>query len=204
MHCTKENIKKFIQKEPQGKTLKCLLDIPYNFFAPWYDFATDPVNQMIMKNWTLAKFYQLESNIVHFAPLIFAFPMSVIATNRILNTAISRGGTANSFRIRHLWSDLVALHRIGGHRTLYAGLVPMLFFYIVGRSSDDAPSETTGKRGGIVERFNSMFDQKTTPSLSKLNDIDVFERSDAYRADKDFIIWGPRHFPAIFRMLTTN
>ena len=182
-----------------------MLDIPYNFVAPWYDFTTDPLNQMIVRHWTLDKLSKFENHILHFAPLIFAFPISVIATNRILNTAISRGGTANSFSLRHLWTDLVALQRIGGHRTLYAGLVPTLLFYIITRGSEDSSLDYTVKRGGIIGRFDKKFEEKApTPSLSSLNDIEVFERSDAYRSDKDLIIWGPRHFPAIFRMLTTN
>ena len=205
MHCAKDKIKNFTAKESLGKSLKSLLDIPYNFVAPWYDFASDPLNQMIVRHWTIAKFSKFKNHIVHFAPLIFAFPISVIATNRILNTAISRGGTANSFRIRDIMTDLVALKRIGGHRTLYAGLAPTLFFYIITRGSDGPLLENTNKRGDIIGRFSMGFEEGTpTPSLSRLNDIEVFERSDAYRTDKDLIIWGPRHFPAIFRMLTTN
>ena len=62
--------------------------------------------------------------------MILAFPLSVLATNRILDTPISRNGTANSFRPLHMYKDLIALMRLGGHRTLFAGLIPTMIFYM--------------------------------------------------------------------------
>ena len=58
-------------------------------------------------------------------PYIFAFPLSVLATNRILNTAITRNGTSNSLNPFTIFGDLKLMHHIGGWRIMYAGL-PMI------------------------------------------------------------------------------
>ena len=74
--------------------------------------------------------------------MIVAFPLSVISTNRILNTPISRRGTANSMNPLHLWRDAIALTKIGGHRTLLAGLIPTLTYYVMSAQSKDSNSGT--------------------------------------------------------------
>ena len=67
-------------------------------------------------------------------PIALAFPFSVVATNRILNTAISRSGTANSFGLRSMWTDMKALQTIGGVRTLYSGLIALTFLQLAQKS----------------------------------------------------------------------
>ena len=71
--------------------------------------------------------------IVKYALIGLCFPLSVISTNRILNTAISRGGTANSFRPISLWHDFWALKKIGGYKTLFAGFWTTLIVYMFTR-----------------------------------------------------------------------
>ena len=106
----------------------------------------------------------MESHVVGYLPMIVAFPLSVISTNRILNTAISRKGTANSFRPIDLWRDMVALKRIGGHRTLFAGLIPTLLLYFHQREEDkrsqmpqiqsaSAELQTSSARKALQEHF---------------------------------------------------
>ena len=79
-------------------------------------------------------------------PMIVAFPLSVLSTNRILNSPISRRGTANSFNLLHLWHDTVALARIGGYRTLLAGLVPTLMYYWLSSPQKDNPQVSRAQR----------------------------------------------------------
>ena len=79
------------------------------FCEPWHDFTTDPINQAIMKDWLFSKYEYVEDSVLNKAHIIAAFPLSVIATNRILNTAIARTGSANSLSPYALWLDLIAL-----------------------------------------------------------------------------------------------
>ena len=41
-------------------------------------------------------------------------------------------------------------------------------------------------------------------SLARLRDVDVFDRCDEIRADKDYVPWGKRLFPAAYRLMLTH
>ena len=86
--------------------------------------------------WLEAKVFEFENFLFNYATMILAYPLSVLATNRIMDTPISRSGTANSFRPVHLYRDLIALMRLGGHRTLFAGLLPTMAFYMFQKDKD--------------------------------------------------------------------
>ena len=88
----------------------------------------NPVNQRKFSEHVDTGLIYVESKIK--SAIILGFPLSVISTNRILNSPISRRGTSNSLNPLHLWHDAVALVKIGGYRSLLAGLLPTLAFYV--------------------------------------------------------------------------
>ena len=156
---------------------------------------------------------ETERCIVNYAHMILAFPLSVISTNRILNTALSRSGRSNSLNPIDLWRDFIALKRFGGHRTLYAGLVPTLLYYIIPKLYENKKSDVTDinnlssrtatARIALKEHFG-MTKVKPGTDLSQWHDIDGFKRSDAKRAETDWTPWYKRHFPALYRCIYTH
>ena len=141
----------------------------------------------------------------------------MLATNRILDTPISRSGSANSFRPELIYRDLAALSRIGGHKTLFAGLLPFIAFHYVNTKSkkdnkrqlDGSPqvqTRTITARRAIQEQFGisgnvQQFDQGTS---FELKNLEVFEQSDAMRGEKSWLPWSQRYFPAIYRSRFVN
>ena len=99
-------------------------------------------------------------------PIAVAFPFGVVATNRILNTPISRAGTANSFGLRSMLTDMKALANIGGYRALYAGLFVFTLVQIAQKisreenaakkqiqSNGSTTTETTAQDAFLLEKF---------------------------------------------------
>ena len=121
--------------------LNAMTNKVWHFSEPWFILANNPVNQVRLSVWVEDKVIEAENFIVSKIPMMMAFPLSVLATNRILDTPISRSGTANSFRPKHLVQDLLALVRIRGHRTLFAGLVPTMIFYYYSEKRKETASK---------------------------------------------------------------
>ncbi len=59
--------------------------------------------------------------------LFLVYPFHTLATNRILNTVISRKPKTS------LLSDFKDMQRIGGFKVLYAGFVPCMMFLLAGQ-----------------------------------------------------------------------
>ena len=133
--------------------------MPDNFISPWYYFMTNSVNQMKFSAWTYDKAVDIEDSLTGYYSMILVFPLHVIATNRVLDTALR--GTSNSFRPSSLWTDLVNLRRIGGFKTIFAGLVPTLIFYI--------GTKHTGEKNEIntkMDMVNNLSSKTTTARIA--------------------------------------
>ena len=59
--------------------------------------------------------------------IFLVYPLIVLATNRALDTVISRKPRSERF----IPFDLGDMHKIGRFKALYAGLVPTIFFSIL-------------------------------------------------------------------------
>ena len=134
-----------------------------NFMTPWFELTCQPINKMRAQKWVHERYIEIEEFHIKNWALILAFPLSVVSTNRILDTAISRSGSANSWRPELLYRDLVALARMNGHRTLFAGFIPaMAYLYINTKKKQKKNAEiynqsrvttTTTARRAIQEQF---------------------------------------------------
>ena len=55
---------------------------------------------------------------------------------------------------------------------------------------------------GIKEPYSQQGSQEK--SLARLRDVDLFDRCDEIRADKDYVPWGKRLFPTAYRLMFTH
>ena len=172
----------------------------------------DPINTLRAQTFLIDTYIKFEEKMFNYLHMLAAVPLGVITTNRILNTAISRSGTANSLNPFSLVKDFMALRRIGGHKTLMAGLVPTMFYYmfykdphenkqkIDNKIIESAPVHVTTARLVLQERFGQ--EKSTFVKDEKLKkDIESFEKIDAANADKEWIPWSHRHVSALYRLL---
>mmetsp|Transcript_34068 Transcript_34068/g.42072 ORF Transcript_34068/g.42072 Transcript_34068/m.42072 type:complete len:285 (+) Transcript_34068:268-1122(+) len=183
------------RKEEERDIVNVALKSAKHWVEPWAIFTSDPANQDRVVDFigdNLAKF-EMEVN----WPMILAFPLSVISTNRILNTPISRRGTANSLNPMHLWHDALALVKIGGSKSLLAGLVPTLIYYFLSSPPKDNPQVTRAQRV-LASKFGH---EKTSETW---HDMEVFDRTDGKKAESDCLPWTNRFFPALYRLLSVH
>ena len=211
-HAINNKLVPWLKNETLERKFNAIFNMPYKLVAPWYFFTSDPINQTKFWMWVEGKFFQVENFIFNHAPMILSYPLSVLAANRILCTPISRSGTANSFRPVHLWRDLNALMRIGGHRTLFAGLLPMAFYMFqmdkdrrkAGEAQGFSAFTSTGKVLSEKFEMNKNRLSGTGNSIKDWKDFEMFDRIDTIRADKEWLPWAMRHFPAFYRWWYMN
>ena len=92
--------------------------------------------------------------------MLLMYPLSVLATNRALDTIISRKPKHKS----SMYLDLLDTYKVGKFKALYAGLIPTIVFTFLFTGSIYKKYSTKGKpRSEIAEAVDSTLEATPMP-----------------------------------------